>query len=318
VRSDAPGTAIPVKLVTTSVVRGSHQGESHGGVYLIDLDRRAVRQVIDWNTAAIDWQGRGWDRGLRGIAFDGDVVYIAASDELFAYSPDFSLLGSWRNPYLRHCHELSVHGRRLYLTSTAYDSILAFDLDRREFSWALHVATHQFRFKGTVYDPRSPGGPLQLNKLHLNSVHCTEGGMYITGLKTGGMLLYNGTDVQMSAELPKGTHNARPYRDGVLFNDTEADAIRYAGRGEGLEDRAIRVPRYDPGDLLNRGTDQSEVARQAFARGLCVLSGPVVAGGSSPSTVSIYDLAANKPVLSVNLSMDVRNAIHGLAVWPYA
>ncbi len=54
-----------------------------------------------------------------------------------------------------------------------------------------------------------------------------------------------------------------------------------------------------------------------FARGLCVLSNTVVAGGSSPSTVSLYDLAANCRLLSVNLSMDVRNAIHGLACWPY-
>ena len=78
-----------LKLVTTSVVRGSHQGESHGGVYLIDLEQREVRQAIDWNKGDIDWQGRGWDRGLRGIAFDGELVYIAASDELFAYTPDF-------------------------------------------------------------------------------------------------------------------------------------------------------------------------------------------------------------------------------------
>jgi len=42
-----------------------------------------------------------------------------------------------------------------------------------------------------------------------------------------------------------------------------------------------------------------------------------VAGGSSPSTVSVYDLAANQRLLSVNLTMDIRNAIHGLAVWPY-
>jgi len=47
------------KLITTSVVRGSEQGESHGGVYLIDLENQKTRQVIDWNTADIDWQGRG-------------------------------------------------------------------------------------------------------------------------------------------------------------------------------------------------------------------------------------------------------------------
>jgi hypothetical protein len=61
----------------------------------------------------------------------------------------------------------------------------------------------------------------------------------------------------------------------------------------------------------------AEEARQGFARGLCVLSASVVAGGSSPSTVTVYDLRANELVLSINLSMDVRNAIHGLEIWPY-
>lgn len=306
-----------MKLITTSVVRGSHQGQSHGGVYLIDLERRSVRQALDWNRSDIDWQGRGWDRGLRGIAFDGELVYVAASDELFAFTPDFQPAGSWRNAYLKHCHEIAAYERTLYLTSTGFDSILAFDLDAREFHWAMHLATQQFRFRASIYDPRQQDGPLMLNKLHVNSIHCTQGGMYITGLRTGGMLLFNGKQVQMTAELPAGSHNARPYRDGVLFNDTEADALRYAGRGEGLEDRAMPVPRYRADDLQNVEVDQSGVARQGFARGLCVLQGSVVAGGSSPSTVSVYDLAANERLLSVNLTMDVRNAIHGLEVWPY-
>ncbi len=38
-----------VKLVTTSVVRGSRQGESHGGVYLVDVEHQTVRQTLDWN-----------------------------------------------------------------------------------------------------------------------------------------------------------------------------------------------------------------------------------------------------------------------------
>ena len=172
-----------MKLVATSVVRGSYQGESHGGVYLIDLEKREVRQTIDWNKADIDWQGRGWDRGLRGIAFDGETIYIAASDELFAYTPDFQPLGSWQNPYLKHCHEISVWERRLFLTSTGFDSILGFDLDRREINWAMHVATHEFRFKAATFDPRGEDGPLMLNKLHVNNVHCTKGGMYLSGLR---------------------------------------------------------------------------------------------------------------------------------------
>lgn len=306
-----------MKLLTTSVVRGSHQGESHGGVYLIDLERQDIRQVVDWNNANIDWQGRGWDRGLRGIAFDGEVVYIAASDELFAYTPDFRLLGSWRNTYLKHCHEIAVWQRTLFLASTGFDSILGFDLDSKEFTWAMHVETQQFRFRGRIYDPRKEDdGPLMLNKLHINNVHPTQGGMYLAGTKTGGMLLYNGSEIRMAVELPPGSHNAQPFRDGVLFNDTEADVLRYSGR-DGREDRALSVPRYPDDQLQHRGIDQSSIARQGFARGLAVLSDTVVAGGSSPSTISVYDLAKNERVLSVNLTMDVRNAIHGLEVWPF-
>lgn len=286
-------------------------------MYLIDLGEKSVEQSIDWNKSDIDWQGRGWDRGLRGIAFDSDTVFIAASDELFAYSPDFRRIGSWRNKYLKHCHEIAIHGRNLFLTSTGFDSILGFDLDTREFNWAMQVKEKEFQFYGTTFDPKSNDGPLQLNKLHINNVFCNADGMYISGLRTGGMLHFNGKNILMSAELPPGTHNARPFRNGVLFNDSQANALRYCGRNSDAEDRAMVVPEYDADKLLHAGEDEIGIARPGFARGLCVLSDTVIAGGSSPSTISVYDLKANELLLSVNLTMDVRNAIHGLAVWPY-
>ena len=59
------------KFVATSVVRGSQQGESHGGIFTIDFESREVTQHVDWNTGEIDFEGRGADRGLRGIEFDG-------------------------------------------------------------------------------------------------------------------------------------------------------------------------------------------------------------------------------------------------------
>jgi len=306
-----------LKLVTTSVVRGSQQGDSHGGIYLVDLENQVVELKVDWNKTDIDWQGRGWDRGLRGIAFDDDTVYIAASDELFAYTPDFELVGSWKNPYLKHCHEICVYERSLFLTSTAYDSILAFDLDNKKFNWAMHVSRMNFNFSVSTFDPGAEDGPIMLNKMHINNVVCNRHGMYVSGLKTGGMLHFNGKKMHMAVELPEGTHNAQPFRDGVLFNDSQADALRYAGRGEGSEDRAMRVPAYDPEELLYQDEDKSGVARPSFARGLCVLGDAIVAGGSSPSTITVYNLETNKQLLSVNLTKDVRNAIHGLEVWPY-
>jgi hypothetical protein len=89
------------------------------------------------------------------------------------------------------------------------------------------------------------------------------------------------------------------------------------GRGERNEDRSLAVPRYDPGELTHTDLDDSRIARQGFARGLCVLSDRVVAGGSSPSTITLYDLKESRQLMSVRMSTDIRNAIHGLETWPF-
>lgn len=301
-------------LIATSVVRGSRQGESHGGVYLVDLERERVVQPIDWNTADIDWQGRGWDRGLRGIEFDGDRIFIAASDELFMYNTDFRCIGSWRSPYLKHCHEISRFERRLYLTSTGFDSILGFDLDQHCFSYGLHVTRTGDEFRAQPFDPAGNAGPIPGNTLHLNNVFCNTGGMYIAGLRTDALLKFDGRRIAPFCSLPNGTHNARPWKNGVLFNDSQKDVLRFAAPETSV---AFPVPRYDETVLTHTDLDDSRIARQAFARGLCVLGDGRIAGGSSPSTITLYDLDARKSALAVTLSMDVRNAIHGLEVWPY-
>lgn len=303
------------RLIATSVVRGARQGESHGGVYLIDLARKRARQVIDWNSMNIDWRGRGLDRGLRGIAFDGDRVFIAASDELFVYNPRFEQIASYRCRYLKHCHEISRHRRRLYLTSTGYDSILGFDLDANRFSWGLHIGRDRKGLRGTPFQPSGKRGPSLGNLLHLNSLCCRPDAMYLSGLRTGGLHAYIGRYIQQVAALPQGTHNAQPHKDGVLFNDTRKNLVRYVPR-QGPP-KAFRIPFYNPRHLTHVDVDDSRVARQAFGRGLCVTNEGLIAAGSSPSTVTLHDLEAMRTTLTVNLSMDLRNAVHGLEVWPF-
>lgn len=303
-------------LIATSVVRGSEQGQSHGGVYIIDPSARAVHQVLDWDTADIDWTGRGWDRGLRGVAFFGNEVYIAASDELFVYDPNFRRLRSFRNPYLKHCHEICEYQGKLYLTSTGFDSLLAFDLTEQDFVWGLHAAKIDGTWHAHRFDPHSDVGPPPRNQLHINSVDCGAEGLSFAGLRTGGIISL-GTNARLlqQVQLPEGVHNARLIGDAVLFNDTASDYLRYVTRDG--DERRFRFPTYDPEALEYAGIDDSKIARQGFGRGLCVINDRLVAAGSSPSTVSIFDLTTKQTVFSVNFSMDIRNAIHGLEIWPY-
>lgn len=304
-------------LIATSVVRGSEQGQSHGGVYIVDPATQSVQQVLDWNTANIDWSGRGWDRGLRGIAFYDGEVYIAASDELFVYDRNFRQLRSFRNPYLKHCHEIAVYKDKLYLTSTGFDSILSFDLAEQQFSWGLHAAKLNGVWQAHRFDPGTDVGPPAGNKLHINSVDCSDQGLSFAGLRTKGIIsLAPGASLAEQVELPEGIHNARLTSNGVLFNDTAANYLRYVTR-DGRE-RRFAFPLYPEREIEFAGADDSKIARQGFGRGLCVINDQLVAAGSSPSTVTVFDLASGATVFSVNFSMDIRNAIHGLQVWPFS
>ena len=267
---------------------------------MLDLEKQGVEQKL----AASEQ-----DTIPRSIAFDGDVIYIASSDALEAYDPEFGHLGSWRNTYLSNCNEICVYGRNLYVASGDYDAVLVFDLDERRFTRGLYIATAKYLFNITAFDPNSDEGPLKLSKLDVNSVYCDENGMYVTGAKSSGMLHFNGEKVNMAVELPDSTNNARPFRDGVLFNDTEGACLRYSGRGDGSEDRAFTVPKYD-------GVDPA-MGQQGIARGLCALSGHVVAGGSMPATITLWDLAKNRCLVSVNLATGPGSAVYGIEVWPY-
>ena len=303
------------KLIATSVVRGSQKGQSHGGVYLIDFAEQRVEQKIDWNTGDIDFTGRGWDRGLRGIEFTENELWIAASDELFCYSPTFELIGSYRNEYLRHCHEICRRDNLLFLTSTGFDSILAFDLNAKEFIWGLYLSKNGRQWVAQRFDPRGRGGPDFTNSYHLNMVRVNADGVTFSGLNTQALLALSG-DMSVSevCSLPRGCHNAMPHGGGVLLNDTASDVVRYVSRsGPSV---AVSVPVFPEGVLEYRGVDDSRIARQGFGRGLCIINEQLIAAGSSPSTISIIDLQAGARVTAVNLTMDIRNAIHGLECWP--
>ncbi len=159
-------------------------------------------------------------------------------------------------------------------------------------------------------------GPLPVNDFHINSVYVADSSIYFSGLRTQAMPhLDSKYEVSKVCTLPLGIHNAQPFGEGIFFNDTESDFVRYVGRDG--RSQALRIKTYPQSEIQLFGIDDSKIARQGFGRGLCIVDERFVAGGSPPSTITRYDLEADQLVASVNLSMDIRNAIHGLELWPY-
>jgi hypothetical protein len=282
------------QVIVSSVIRSAKQDESHGGLYIVDLATDDFRQVIDWNECNIRWEGRGLDRGLRGVAFYNDRVYLAASDEIFVYDKNFELLESYKNRYLKHCHEIFISGNRLFVTSTEFDSVLEFDLLGKRFE--------------------SDKGPSLGDTLHINVVSFLEGTMYVSGTSVDSLICVKEDRLSLYARIPLGSHNACPFGEGALLNDTERNCVVYMDR-KGNVIESFNIIHYNESKLL-RADLPKDHARQAFGRGLCVHDDMVI-GGSSPATVSVYKFGRKEALKTVNITMDIRNSIHGLEVWPY-
>jgi len=321
-----PPAIVPPTVIVSSVIRSADQGQSHGGVYLVDLAAGLADQVIDWNASSIDWEGRGGDRGLRGIAFYDQRLYLAASDEIFVYDRAFRQLGSFRNPYLKHCHEIFVTDGRLFATSTGFDTVLEYDLKTERF-----VRGYLLRFGELwrarrrlgirprptfrTFDPETGDGPEPADTSHLNNAFVDGSSLYCSGVNMGTLWRISEDRLTRHARIPYGTHNARPFRDGVLLNHTATDRIAFVSR-RGAVIRSYPIKRF-PSEQLNHAELPQDRARQAFGRGLAVLSDEAFVAGSSPATVTLYRFDPPEVLVSVNITMDVRNAVHGLEIWPF-
>src|SRR6266536_1438558 len=219
-------------IVFSSVVRSTKQSESHGGVYLLDLETEELTQMIDWDDQSIDFTQRGGDRGLRGIAFHGDRLFLAAADEIFVYDPSFRLQGTIKNPYLRHCHEINAGGGKLFLGSVGFDSILEYDIASERFSTGYCIRYTGIRRRIlrrkeggfqtrpwptlTVFDPNGPGGPDPGDTSHTSFPRWHDGELHVAGGGLGHIYAVRNGRLARVAKIPFESHNAQVFRDGVL------------------------------------------------------------------------------------------------------
>jgi hypothetical protein len=324
-------TKLPIVL-TTSVIRASNKGEAHGGLYYVDLETNEISKKIDWDKIDINWEGRGYDRGMRGIAFHKKYIYIAISDEILVFNYNFSLVKSLKNNYLKHCHEIFIANDKLYITSTGFDSIIEYDISLGHFTKGYLFSfpffkkyMNRFFSKKNLeisnigllpdlkhFDPDSDLGPSPRDNLHINSVNVRDQTIFVSGRRLCRMLAVKGNNISSFSRIPYYTHNAMPYKNWVIANSTRKNKIVIIKKNKY---EYFNIPYYDIEKLINNNLPDY-IARQQFGRGLCLYKNLIISG-SSPATISVYIRGNPFPIKSVNISMDIRNSIHGLEIFKF-
>lgn len=318
-------------VIASSVIRSTEEGDSHGGIYVIDFETEMVKQVVDWNSPDISWEGRGAERGLRGFEFYEGQIISAASDEIYFYDKDFKVIKSFQNKYLSHCHEIYREGDLLYISSTNFDAILIFNLKEEKFIDSFYYRRNYFLKEGYLkyflnklkltnflykseyswFDPNSEKGPSPKDTNHINNVHVIDEEIFFSGRWLKQIYKVDrDRNLETVRQIPLGTHNVKLFDSGILYNHTSKNKICLELENESM---ILDIPTFEKEELVNDSIPEDH-ARQGFGRGLCICNDYII-GGSSPATVTLYSKSSGKVIKSITITKDVRNAIHGLEVF---
>lgn len=304
------------KIICSSVIRASQRGDSHGGIYVVDIDTEAVEQILDWDRPDIDWEGRGGDRGIRSMQFYKDELYAIAGNAVMVFNRDMKLIREFTNSYLRHTHDCSLVGDLLYVIANKYDAILILDLKNQKWLESIHFQRcngHAIEFDPFLRNSKCPN-PDSL--LHLDSISVNGSTLFYSGEGMLELMTLNldTKEQKVCQENIPHTHNAQPYKDGTIYNIARKHKTIY----KDSSDKEIWVgntPLYKENEMVDKIQDEA-IAIQGYTRGMCLIDDYIIVG-SAPATINVFTLKNSKPLKSIRISKDVRNSICGISQYEW-
>jgi hypothetical protein len=310
------------KVIASSVIRSTHRGDSHGGIYSVDLETGKAEQLLDWNNPDINWEGRGGDRGIRGLAFFGELLYAVAGNELFAFQRNangkLEKVASYPNRYLKLTHEAWRHRDKLYICSGGCDCILVFDLVAKEWTYSWyhnrdsHPHCHWFN-PNTTEEPYA--NPTE-GFMHLDSVYADDNCLWYSGAFTDSLWRHDFTGETKRFKLVyNDTHNARPYGHGFVYNLSRLSKTIYERDGRVISE--WDTPKLLPRESITHTNLPLDHAVEGYTRGMVTYKDYVIVG-TSPAAIHVFQLGKRDAVQSVILSNDLRNSICGMVLSEYA
>ena len=313
------------RVFATTVLRES--GHALTG-YLLELDWRigAVRRSlpIPVDTRHPLWNGRGGNRGGRGLAVHDGVLYVATAMSVLMYDTELQFIGELASPYLCGLHELFAEPDGLWCTSTVHDLIVKIDYQGRMLDqwWGSESPALQraLRYEGRALnlDLKFPTGTFeaeydrycQEERLHVNTVWRHDGELYVLACRKNALIRIRPEPETIILEDPAlgSPHNGILTPDGrVLINDTINQRLRIYDRQTGQCEKTIET-------IVRQEGRSSQFVRVGWQRGLAHAEGSIYLVGTSPAAVFEVDIDSGRIGRLCVIDQDVRHCIHGLIV----
>ncbi|MBI4530370.1 MAG: hypothetical protein HY709_02510 [Candidatus Latescibacteria bacterium] len=283
----------PYRVLVTTQHRVAKSSESHG--YLLEIDWSQHR-IIKRIEAPPLWshfgqRDRGGRRGLRGITFYKDLIWVASCDALFGLDPsslDVERLIS--HPYMSHIHEIEATDEGIWVTSTGGNGVFLIDQDQHVLkeSWLCGKPTEDLRIKLEGWR----------DTYHVNTVFVQEGEVFAYTLFTGQVFKMWPPPVCQVIQLEKHCHNVVKTPYGWYRNMSSVSIVR-------VGDREVRIPQ--------RGR-RGKFTEPGWLRGMAWLSETSVLLGSSPATLYELDIEEMRIVGEMRLEREVCWTVHGIYV----
>jgi hypothetical protein len=326
-----------MRLLVTTINRQCPVDVSSGFVYELDVEAGRVdgrAPVPEAPMRALDPNPRGGMRGGRGIAFDGESLFIANFSVIHRYDRTWHLQGVYSNPLCSDVHEIAWHKESLWACSTRNDSLAAFnrrgDLVRRydarswgpvkrALRWVRPELSSRAKETRQVIDFRDPTSHLKAESdgSHLNAVCFLANGDMLVSLGLVTNVTEDGLAAPGTAAVVRLAGDGRPE---VLL---ALDAMTYPIHNLVVQpDQTVLSLDTTDGSLLRFNVRDGVVLSRwklsrSYLRGVCRLPDGRLAVGAQ-NHVLVLDPARCIIERGIHLSGNDNESVHSIHALPPA
>ena len=295
-------------------------------IYLFDIQTKKCRQQARFvSSQELDLKSNSYPV----LLYDHQIL-MASEKKLF-----FQDLNSGKNQYIENRYagnitDIHVSGKKLFMISADFDSILVLDPASLKFVEGYHIKHNKTAncIYPASFDPNTEKGPSSENFLGLNNVFIRENRLYFSCAKFHTLfhLEKNGA-LYFSIPIPRQTTQIRPFKEGYLLHESNSTAITHISlEGEPLTTYFLENPPMKDKTSKRSWPDSrssgkmkdkknfhdKKTGRHSFLRDLLVTENDLIIAAISPGTLFVYEPGKPEPAAAMDLSEKINGTITGL------